>query len=105
MVFKSSCEIVGLREHLKDISDMEFHFDSPIAADVHLSKKYSDGREPADASSVTCVGTTTGEIEDKSCATDIHAAMSSLVNGRWAHFRDIDESRRLAAWAAVDRFF
>src|ERR1700686_5077552 len=55
MVFKSSCEIVGLREHLKDISDMKFHFDSPIAAVVHLSKKYSDGREPADASSVVFV--------------------------------------------------
>jgi hypothetical protein len=105
MVFKSSCEIVGLREHLKDISDMQFLFDSPIAAVVHLSTKYTDGREPADASSVICVGTTMGEIENESCATDIHAAMSSPVNGRWANFRGIDESRRLAAWAAVDRFF
>jgi hypothetical protein len=105
MVFKSTCEIVGLREHLKDISDMQFLFDSPIAAVVHLSTKYTDGREPADASSVICVGTTTGEIENESCATDIHATMSSPVNGRWANFRDIDESRRLAAWAAVDRFF
>jgi hypothetical protein len=105
MVFKSSCEIVGLREHLKDISDMEFHFDSPIAAVVQLSKKYSDGREPADASSVVFLGTTTGEIEDKRCAADIHAALSSPVDGRWANFRNLDESRRFAAWAAVDRFF
>jgi hypothetical protein len=105
MVFKSTCEIVGLREHLKDISDMEFHFNSPIAAVVHLSKKYSDGREPTDASSVVFLGTTTGEIEDKRCTADIHVALSSPIDGRWANFRDFDESRRLAAWAAVDRFF
>jgi hypothetical protein len=105
MVFKSSCEIVGLREHLTDISDMEFHFDSPIVAVVHLSKKYPDGREPADASSVVFWGTTAGEIEDEESAADIHAALSTPIDGRWANFRDIDECRRFAALAAVDRFF
>ncbi len=105
MVFKSSCEIVGLREHFKNISEMKFHLDSPIGAVVHFRRKYSDGREPTDASSVVCVATTSGEIEDERSAADIHAALSSPVDGRWANFRDFDESRRLAAWAAVDRFF
>jgi len=105
MVFKFSCEIVSLRQHMKDITDIKFTFDSPLPAVVRLSTTYSDGREPADASSVVCVGTTTAEIEDERCAADIHASLSSPVDGRWANFRDFDESRRAAAWAAVDRFF
>jgi hypothetical protein len=105
MVFKSSCEIFGLRQHMKDIADIKFTFDSPLPIVVQISTTYSDWREPADASSVICVGTTTGQIENESCATDIHAAMSSLINGRWANFRDIDKGRRAPALAAVDRFF
>jgi hypothetical protein len=105
MVFKFSCEIAGLREHLKEVSDMEFHFDSPMTAVVRLSAKYSDGQEPTEASTAVCVGTTTGEIDDESCAADIRTALSSPVDGRWANFKDIDNTRRLAALAAVDCFF
>lgn len=105
MVFTFSCEIVGLREHLKAIADMEFHFNSPMAAVVHLSMKYSDGREPADASSVVCVGTTTGEIDDVQCAAEIYTALSSSSDGKWANFSGIAVSRMPTVLAAIDRFF
>jgi hypothetical protein len=40
---KCICEIIGLREHLKVIAGMEFHFSSPISAFVHLSAKCHAG--------------------------------------------------------------
>ena len=40
MFFNCIYEIIGLREHLKDIAGMRFHFNSPIAVVVHFSAKY-----------------------------------------------------------------
>jgi hypothetical protein len=105
MVFKFSCEVVGLRDNLQDTTGAEFQFNSPLTAVVHLSRKYSDGRDPADPSSVICVGTTAGEIEDDTCASEIHAVLSSPPDGRWANFKVVDASRIPAVLAAVDRFF
>jgi hypothetical protein len=94
MVFEFSCEVVGLRDHLEDAAEIEFQFNSPMAAVVHLSKKYSDGREPDDPSSV-CVGTTAGEIEDDTCADEIRAALSSPPPGDGQTSRELTPAKSL----------
>jgi hypothetical protein len=95
MVFEFSCEVVGLRDHLEDAAEIEFQFNSPMAAVVHLSKKYSDGREPDDPSSVVCVGTTAGEIEDDTCADEIRAALSSPPPGDGQTSRELTPAKSL----------
>jgi hypothetical protein len=103
MVFKFSCEVVGLRDYLKDPAEVEFRFNSPIAAAVHLSKKHSDGREPP--ANAVCVATTTAEIEDERCAAEIQAALSTPLDGRWANFKGVHASRIPLLLAVIDRVF
>jgi hypothetical protein len=43
MFIKCIYEIIGLREHPMVIAGVEFHFNSPIAAVVHLSAKCHAG--------------------------------------------------------------
>lgn len=105
MIFRFSCEILGLRPHLKDPADIKFHFNSPIAATIRLSTKYPDGQEPTEASSAACSGTTTGEFEDDERATEIQGALASSLDGKWANFRGIEASRMPTTLAAIDRFF
>src|ERR1700674_1552420 len=93
MVFKFSSEVFELRRHLPDTPDIKIHFNSPVPAMVQISKNYSDGKEPEDASSAVCVGTTTGEIEDEKCASEIQTALSTSLDGKWANFRGVDASR------------
>jgi hypothetical protein len=103
--FKFSSEIFELRRHLPDTPDIKLHFNAPVAAMVQISKNYTDGKEPTDASSAVCVSTTKGEIEDERCAAEIQAALSTSLAGRWANFRAIESSRMPTVYASIDRFF
>jgi hypothetical protein len=51
------------------------------------------------------VGTTTGEILDERCATEIGGALSSSLDNRWANFRAIDPSRMPFVYQSIDGFF
>jgi hypothetical protein len=105
LFFKFSCDIVGLRDHLKNTEDIEFHFNLPLAATIRVGKKFPDGLQPSDPSAAFCAGTTSGEIEDDQCAAEINAALSSSLDGKCANFRGVESARTPLMFSAIDRFF
>lgn len=105
MHFKFSCEVAGLRDHLKGVAGAEFRFSSPMAAVVQVSKQHSDGQALTEPANVVCGGTTTGEIEDEVCAAEIRSAMSRTLDGKWANFGGMDPNRSFLRDGAMDQFF
>jgi hypothetical protein len=106
MFYRLSLEVLGLRSRFKNIQEIEFPFDTPRPTIISLKTKHPNGEEPAEASSIVCVGTTTEEIADQQVLADLTTALSTSVDGVWANFTEIMASgRRPLVWSTVDSVF